>query len=202
MTDARGFTLVEMLVSMAIFGVITGFVMANYRVGQQGDELRIAAELVANELRRAQTNAIGGAEATFCSGGDTEGAVCSVADPAACPNGTCVRDLPRGYGVRFSVDPSAARRMYFFADTDGDRLYAAQERLRDDGVAPGQAVLVTGLEPIAGNTLDITFAPPKPTVFYNGDTSVTEARITLTHPATGQTRTVRVNRISGQVSTE
>ncbi len=200
MTDQRGFTLIEMLVSMSIFAVITGFVMANYRVGQQGDELRISAQLVGSMVRRAQTSAVAGGEIFACAGGLSVGTVCTPGDAAVCGEGTCVRDIPRGYGVRFSTTSGEERRMTYFADTDGNRRFGAGETVRTDTVSSGRFVDVVAVSPADNGALEIVFVPPRAAAFYNAATDVIEAVITLRHRTTGQERDVRINRISGQVS--
>lgn len=203
MKDQRGFSLIEMLVSMSIFAIVTGFVVANYRVGQQGDEVRIATQLVGSMVRRAQTSAIAGGEASWCVGGANDGRVCVAGSGAGCPNGTCTRDIPRGFGVHFSVRPGEERKMVYFADTNGNRAYDDGEAVRTDSVSSGAYVDVVKVVPDKGGVLDIVFVPPKPTVSYNNDaTPDTEAVVTLRHRTTGLEKLVRINRLSGQVSVD
>jgi prepilin-type N-terminal cleavage/methylation domain-containing protein len=203
MTDQRGFTLIEMLVSLSIFAVITSFVIANYRVGQQGDELRISAQLVGSMVRRAQTAAIAGGEIASCVGGAVNGKVCTPGISAACADGDCLRDIPRGYGVHFSSAAGKERTMVYFADTNGDRRFDPQEAVRSESVSSGAFVSVTGVFPDDGSgSLDIVFVPPKPNVLYNAATDETEAVVTLRHRSTGKEQTIRINRVSGQVSVD
>lgn len=202
MKDLRGFTLIEMLVSLSIFSVITGFVIANYRVGQQGDELRISAQLVGSMVRRAQTAAIAGGEVSSCVGGAAEGDVCKPGASTACADGNCLRDIPRGYGVHLSSAVGQERTMVYFADTDGDRRFGPGEAVRTESVSSGAFVDVVRVFPDDVGTLDIVFIPPKPNVYYNDATDETEAVVTLRHRSTGKEQVVRLNRVSGQVSVE
>jgi prepilin-type N-terminal cleavage/methylation domain-containing protein len=199
---ASGFTLIEMLISLGIFGVITGMVMANFRVGSQGDELRASSLLVAGVIRRAQTAALTGETARFCrdeSGND--GQVCSSDD--ICGAGTCVSDAPRGgYGVHFETSETGKRLMIGFVDTNGNGVYDVTERVRSDNISANIYVNVIGLAPAVDSALDILFVPPRPQVKFNNTTSEPIATITLQHRYTNQTKIVTVNSISGQISAD
>lgn len=201
MRDRKGFTLIELLVTVGIFGVVTGLVMVNFRVGQQGDELRIASRLVESRIRRAQTAAIAGETIFICKGGTDDLKVCPTGDSAECAGGTCRKDLPRGYGLHFAPGTDASSMIYF-ADTDGDRTFQAREEINTFSVTSGAFVTVSSISPQQGNVLDIVFVPPKPSIFLNGSTTDPIAAVQLQHSTTGATRDVTLNRISGQVSAE
>lgn len=55
-----GFTLIELLVSISIFVMISGLMIANFRSGNNNEELRKSAELVASRMREAQTRSLAG----------------------------------------------------------------------------------------------------------------------------------------------
>ncbi len=198
----RGFTLIEMLLSMSIFAVVTAFVTANFRAGRQGDELRLSSQLVATAIRRAQTLAVAGQTTAFCRGGTRDLQTCPSGLSAECGGGTCVVEVPRGYGIRLSTTSPDDRSVILFADLDGDRAYDAGELIRSDSASPGPSVKVSTLSPAAGATLDIVFEPPKPSVYFNGSTATGVASVTTRHAATGQTKNVTVNRITGQVNAD
>lgn len=201
MSRHSGFTLVELLVSMAIFAVITGFVMANFRAGSQGDEIRLASQIVASEVRRAQTQALAGQMTKFCREAGVDGRTCE--SDLDCGDGACVSDVPRGgYGLHLSVMEGENRAVILFADTNVNYAYDAGEQVRRVSISPNVFVNVTGVEPMtAQQSLDIVFTPPKPTVRLNGSVGAL-ARITLTHRSTQAVRSVTVNALSGQVSAE
>lgn len=54
-----GFTITEMLVVTAIMVLLTGVIVASYRVGQHRKELDAAASLIESDLRRAQNLTMG-----------------------------------------------------------------------------------------------------------------------------------------------
>lgn len=199
--EGTGFTLIEMLISLGIFAVVTGLVMANFRVGQQGDELRVAARLLESRLRRAQTSAMSGQTVFVCKGGVDDLKTCLSGDSADCPGGTCERTVPRGYGVHFapSDDP---RNLIYFADTDGDRAYDAGEDISPYSVSSGAFVELSAVTPLSAGALDVVFVPPKPSIYINGATDSVLATITLRHTSTNAERSVTVNRASGQVTAD
>ena len=201
--NARGFTLIEMLISLAIFAVVTGMVVANLRVGRQGDEVRFASQLAASAIRRAQTLAISGERVFMCRQGVNDGHTCLSGQIDECPGGSCARRVPSGYGVRFSTAEEDRMKMLLYADggEPANRVFDPGETVRSDSIAPSQLVVIDSVSP-AGATLDIVFAPPKPTVYVNGGTADVNASVTFRHLHTGQTRTVTINRISGQISAE
>jgi prepilin-type N-terminal cleavage/methylation domain-containing protein len=196
-----GFTLIEMLVSMGIFAIITGLVIANFRGGKQGDELRIAAQLIGSEVRRTQTMAVGAEVVPWCVGGSNAGAVCLSGD-SQCPGGECIRDVPRGYGLRLSSSGPDTAKVIGFADINGDGVFQPEEETRRDNIALSPSITVSSLSPSSSGSLDIVFTPPRPTVSFNGNAADPLATVTVTHSATSQTRTVTINKVSGQVSVE
>jgi len=198
--------MIEMIISLGIFAIVTGFVMANFHSGNQGDELRLAAQLVVSTVRRVQTMAVAGQTVHICrdlSGND--GRVCPSGSDTDCPGGsTCVSDVPRGgYGVHFDGSDAGKRTMITFADTNNDKMFEADEEIRRDNVSPNIYVNVIGLTPAApGPVLDVIFVPPKPSVLFNGSSDQAAARITIQHQSSMQIRNIDINAVSGQVSSD
>jgi general secretion pathway protein H len=56
--DAAGFTLVELVVVMAILAIVTAFVLPSIRRGSEGLQLRSSAARVASLLREARQRAV------------------------------------------------------------------------------------------------------------------------------------------------
>ena len=60
----RGFTLLEMLVALAIMAIIAVLIFANYRQGQKNYVLTQVAQRFVGDIREAQNMAVTGAEVT------------------------------------------------------------------------------------------------------------------------------------------
>lgn len=87
-----GVTIIELLVSVAIFAIITGVVLIGFVGSGKHNQLRLAADALANDLRRLQSSAIGGEE--------INGAV------------------PAGFGISFDFTGATTNRQYsLFGDT-------------------------------------------------------------------------------------
>lgn len=203
MTPRRGFTMIEMLISLSIFAVVTAFVTANFRAGRQSDELRLSTQLLATAIRRAQTMAISGQTVPFCQGGTNDKGICPGGTDPECGGGTCVRDVPRGYGVHLTTVGAGASKAVLFADTDGDKTFSVRETVRTDAITPGPFVVASALNPMsAGNALDILFEPPKPKLWFNASQAIGIATVTLRHTTSSRTKNVTVNLISGQINAD
>ncbi|MFH1427723.1 MAG: prepilin-type N-terminal cleavage/methylation domain-containing protein [Patescibacteria group bacterium] len=92
-----GFTLLELLVSVSILGMITGISLMNYRGSTKSTALQLESHKIVGDLRKAQTMALGAIEFS-----------------GSVPLG--------GWGVSFT---SGASEYYVFADIDNDGVYDA-----------------------------------------------------------------------------
>lgn len=200
--ERRGFTLIEMLISLSIFGVITAFAVANFRAGEQGEQLRISTQNVASLIRRARTLSVAGYEVKYCHGGNAEGQVCPGGDDASCLSGECLTDIPPAYGINIAATSGLNREVRVFADTNDNGRYDQGEAIRTDQISPRPFVVISDIAPADANQIDIVFEPPKPNITFNGSRNEGIATIELTHTATDRTAEIIVNRISGLVSVD
>lgn len=194
---SEGFTLVELLVSISIIGVITGMMMANFRGGQQSAEVRLATDILVGQIRSVQTSALTGRLVSVCSGGSNDLDVCEPKQPpVSCSGGACQKRVPAGYGMRFSsLTPS---EYMLFYDTDDDKRYDAGEEL---GTAPyvstSAARFITS---DGGDPLDLVFTPPFGKIYVNGSASgPTTVSVTIGHQFGSMNRHVTVYRLSGKI---
>lgn len=166
----QGFALIELLVSIAIFVIITTAVVVNFRVGERSTELRLTAQELATKIRRVQIMAQSGRQIEGLS-------------------------LPQGYGVYITGND-----FVFFADQDGNWIYDAGEEISEVTFSLPSAMIIESLEPLLpDDRLDVVFEVPGPRVWINGAEDDGTAQIQLKHEGTGQTRTITVWRVSGRV---
>ncbi len=194
---SKGFTLVELLVSISIIGVITGMMMANFRGGQKSSELRLASDLLVNQIRSVQTSAFSGRLVSVCSGGGNDLKVCEPKNPPiSCTSGTCQKRVPTGYGIRFTTSPATAFLLFY--DTDGDWRYDVGEELATQPYVSSNFVRLTAAN--AGTPLDLVYAPPYGQVYVNGSASGTPiVSLTLGHQFGTMTRHVNIFTLSGKI---
>ncbi len=169
----RGFTIIELLISLGIFIIVTTMVVSNFRGGSRSDELKIAAETVASNLRRAQNMALAGEQFLGMT-----------------PLG--------GYGVSFNLgNPDG---YIIFADKNGNFFYDDGEALPGGSISLPLDIVITGISPAAASA--VTFKPPKPTAYINGGTIDNLLAITLKHSLSGKMKKIILNRISGRIDVE
>lgn len=190
------------MVSLAIFAVVTGFTIANFRVGSQSDDLRIGQQLAASAVRRAQTAALGGELVSYCVGGAYDNKICPTTN---CGAGVCQRGVPQGFGVRFTKAAPDNQKTIFFADINGNRVYDGGEEIRSDTLSSSKKIGLSAIVLKPSNValevpVDIVFVPPKPVTYFNAANTDATVTLTLRHAVTGNTKEISVNRVTGQVN--
>lgn len=174
----RGFTLVELLISIGIFLLITSLVIVNFRQGQYRDELMGSAELIENALREAQTLTTTGATVT-------------------CPGDSVSAVPPGGFGLS-AMGPD---NVIVFADCEEPPTYtyAAADDLVIRTLKLAGNVEINAFDP-AGPELDLVFSPFDEKVRVNGSLILTDpALIRLRHKRTNAEAQVQTNVLTGQV---
>lgn len=135
-----GFTLVELLVSIAIFSVMTGIVLARYNTYNTNAPFANASEDVVLALRQAQVYGVG-----------VKG--CGAANPFDC-----------GYGVYFST--AAPSGFKIFADTNNNKTYDLGTDTVVDTISWKGSIVVSSVKcgggACASNVLNVTFKRPNP----------------------------------------
>lgn len=189
----KGFTLIELVVSIAIFATISSLVVANFRAGARSDELRLAAERVSAAIRDAEARASAGTTSPICAAGERAGLQCP--DGASdCPGSACIAQVPEGgYGI--AASPAAKDRVFLFADENANGQFEDGEQVEEIRLAESGSVSVGAVVPDPmGST--ISFLPPGGAALVNGGTAENTFTITIEHSVSGGTRVVTVNRIS------
>lgn len=179
-----GFTIVELIVVIAIFTILSAVVMARYRDFSGGIILTNLAQEIALTTREAQVYGI----SVKTSGGS---------------------NFSSRYGIH--LDSSINNFLIFFADENGDGRYTdSSEIIETISTSQGNvisdfcAVPNIGTPDCTVTNLDISFLRPNPDAKFcvyvapNCVETYKEATITVFSTRTGQTRTITV-RQTGQI---
>lgn len=195
----KGFTYIEMIIVLAITGLLLTATVTNFRAGQRQDAVRLGAQRLADVIRRAQSSTIGGQA-------KADGSV------------------PAGYGVRVTSDvASDTTKAILFAD---DGLKTGTVNTYD--ASPDEMVESTSLIPTTSGTvirvknitvkgaggdttptsLDIVFTAPLGHIYFNNDDSsaANEAVITVEDASSSaggaREKTVTINRLTGRIDAQ
>lgn len=90
----------ELIISIAIFVIISTIVMNNFRQGQKLDDLRTGAVEMVSNFREVQTLGMSGQVVNVCNGGSNNLSSCSV--NADCDSGVCGLVPVGGFGITIS----------------------------------------------------------------------------------------------------
>jgi prepilin-type N-terminal cleavage/methylation domain-containing protein len=199
-TSRAGFSLIELLVSIFIVGVLMSLVLVNFRTGRYQDELRFAAENLASDIRELQNFALtgfipGSSTGTVPDGGfgfyvmvgeETYSLYADRSEMGCVPNR---RYLDQG-GAAACIEGD-----------DEDELLSGGEKRLGQSVQVKKALAGAGC-PDNEQEVDIVFSPPRASTFFCGAHAGGSASIELFHDRTQDTRTVVVNGVTGRVSIE
>jgi len=143
--NSKGFTLMELLVAIAIMGIAFAISVPQYSKYINSRALSLARGQVVGDIRMAQSHTMNTLKA---NGGFPEG----------------------GYGVRFAKDSNV---YIIFADNDGDKIYKAdgsekfQEMEISGGVKINSLKVKIDSAETEENSADLIFVPPYGVTYIN-----------------------------------
>lgn len=169
-----GFTLMELSVAIAIFGILAGLIIVNLQYGNQANRLKEAANELAQNIRMMQNYAISGKTILVCDGGSNDGKPCQdVSQCPGTPNGTCNKyAVPKGgFGIKLNR-AFEVTKYTLFADVNGCKRYDSVEALPAGIIELSEnkdiKIVALKIDDDATNvSVDLVFQPPLPTTFLN-----------------------------------
>jgi len=175
--ERNGFTLIEMVVSLAMIVMVTTLFIANYQTTNKRSDLIMTAQKLVSDIHQAQNQALG----LFKYG-------------SSVPAG--------GWGVHFNK--AEGNQYLIFADLDAPGELGNLDYNVDEGdISSGarlvelpplitiSSIKVGGLEK---NSVNITFLPPDPqTNIYDGVATSTEVLIELKEERNNTVKTIEAN---------
>ena len=173
MRVARGFGLAELLVSISIFAMVTGLLLANFRQGERNDSVRNAVRQVADMLRKVQNSAVSG---------------------VAVPDKTCQGGAVCGFGVRLAGGQAP---IYFF-DSNGSKSFDSGEEIWGGSQALPTGVTFIPVDKSLVSPLDVIFVPPRGQMVIDG-TGLKNVVWQFSRAGAAD-QTLEINSISGRIS--
>lgn len=170
----KGFSLIELIVAISIFVIITTVVVVNLKGGSPSQEVLLQSKNLDSLLRQAQMQSFAGEpfEGVFPIG---------------------------GYGVLVSTCSAPPCSVTMFADFNTNFVFDANEEVKTEIL--GSNVTVESIS--TGNSLHVIFKPPRPfTCFDNVCSGIDTATITLGSTETTKTAEVVIDQVSGLVSSQ
>ena len=207
----QGFSVAELLISLAIIVLLATFAIFQLGSSQQTDELQTAARQLAADLRSMQSRALAGQNLKACTDG-SDLRVCEYSE-ASCTPGTCTEEIPYSFGINITQNST---NYSTFADLNpvpgGDNALTNSKEviLTRDLLQVSNNVIISTIQSASSSGLnppqvkaDISFTrqngvahiidstvPPEPSLIL----------ITLKHIETNATIQVEVNRVTGRIS--
>ncbi len=209
-----GFTLVELLVSIAILTIISSVTIVSLASSRQREELTTAARLLSADLRNIQAEALAAHNVRSCVIAAGMSRVCEPENTSSMTCiGACTPLPPPHVGIHFLTGQDT---YILFADVmaDDSRYGGVNELLQTHTLNPlgGGKVIISAMTTNLGPLMDADVSVGR----QNGVTRInacgdanqpscspTEPKvldIILTHVSSGATATVEVNSITGRVS--
>ncbi|MBI5465698.1 MAG: prepilin-type N-terminal cleavage/methylation domain-containing protein [Candidatus Kerfeldbacteria bacterium] len=174
-----GFTIIELLVSMSVFLIVTSIVVANFRQGSQRDDLQQSALLISSLLQQAQAYALAGR--------------------------TTASSVPAG-GYGLYLDLANKNQAVFFPDFNSNGLYdSASETVTGwqytlSGKVELSSLSVANPTPQATSPVAFTFRPPQGARYINNVINAGLLEVIVEHVQSLQQYKITANAVSGQVN--
>lgn len=159
----KGFTIIELIVSITIIAMVTGIFLANYHDTNKKTALALAAQKLVTDIRLAQNYSLSTRE---LSAGVS---------------------VPGGWGIRASSASPNNTFYVIFADLNSDKTYSVDEFYRRVDLPAN--VTISSITP--ASPVEIVFLPPDPVTYVNNSSSAS-ASITL-RDSDGNTKIVTAN---------
>jgi prepilin-type N-terminal cleavage/methylation domain-containing protein len=138
-----GFTMMEMLVSISIVALISTIMLANYHYYGKKGNLTMAAQLLASNIRLAQSYSLGLKQFGNNPYSDTSG----------------------GWGVSLTSASPNNKHYYVFFDNDNDMTRnVSTENYQDINLPTGIVISDILLNGVSQSPFNITYLPPDPTI--------------------------------------
>ena len=163
----NGFTMIELLIVMAIIGIVATIVLPSYNKARNSKDLHLGREQISSDIRMAQNYSFN-----------------ILKFDGAFPEG--------GYGIHFDI--GNPKKYIIFADKgpSPNQTYDAGEKFQELELPRSVKISSLKVDGSDANPIDIVFKPPYGKVFiWSGGSFYTKLEIEIKNND-GKTRTIKV----------
>ncbi len=175
----RGFTVLELMMVSAIMAALLALFLANFHGFENRTTLESEADKLVSVLKQAQILSL---------------------------TGQTVGSTRYNYGVHLAECPSGSCRYILFVDLNNDNYYESGEEYNQGSFEMPAGVFIKNNNLIVGSSgvsaLDIIFEAPSGNIFFNDSQADETAQIILTHAYFNGSKTITLNRVSGQINAQ
>jgi len=172
----NGFTLIEIIIVVAIILLLTAVIIPGLRIADKSLALDREARTVAQDIRRTMEFALRAQEFTGCIG----------------PN------IISGYGVHFNKNLPGCYLIY--AECGGSKSYEGEKCDETAGSGPDKKIEIVKIEKgiqiqsiSPSPNVDILFIPPDPLLYVNGNENNSATIVLELIDDASQTRTITIS---------
>ena len=171
----RGFSLLELIISLSIFSILTTIFIANFRGGEQQRVLEFSSQNIVGVLEKARVWAVSGKT-----------------KDSSIPSG--------GYGVRISkcIEPPCDVTLFEDKDGDGKLDYSDEEEMEGDSYILPLDIIIENVS--TSGDMDVVFKGPRPLICVNRECpSSSDPEITLKNIRNSSIKKIVINQRTGQI---
>ncbi|KPJ56513.1 hypothetical protein AMJ49_04690 [Parcubacteria bacterium DG_74_2] len=172
----KGFTLIEILVSVGIIIFLTALFLSNYKSGQEQFALERSSYKLAQDIRKVQEMAM------------------SMKEENCSPSG-----IVTGFGLYFDKSSSENDKYILFGECTGNKTRQPSDNNTEIFLEKGVKISEVKKNGGGGNKISIFFIPPDPIFYVDGNTGK-NIEVILSN-SLGESKTIKVNTI-GMVEIE
>lgn len=212
-----GFTLAEMLVSVAVIAILAVIMVVNLNSGKRTEQLSDAARQLVADIRGMQSRALSAGEVKACLNASAVLIVCENSTADCADPAQCLGMVPDHYGLMVTTTATSYSMFveYSLAGLVNQNMDSPDEQLSRRRLLPigSQDVEISKIELWSGTTGWVSPDPTIGSVVFSrqsGQAKIFDAaatgavmgilKITLRHKISNDTLTIEVNRETGRVS--
>lgn len=190
----KGFTIIEILLMVTIFVLISTAAIADFGTARGAARLRAATQELAANIQKAQAMAYANSAIPIC----TDTLVCGSGSSCDPTMAGCTSTPILSYGVALDIN-NDGKKYAVFADTDGSGTYRAGEAVPNGVISLPAGITIQSVTPLANKTTVYSYNAANSAPFVTCSTNCMTT-VVFYDTQTLETRTVAVSKQTGAIS--